>query len=557
MNDETLFSQLLGRTILEVQNLYRSGWQGRSLEVSGGTSYPFDDQFKVVNRNGKVTDKISGERLFNHATDLFPVNDLERDGSAQYSLMKIAEARRIEQDGTPKCFGLYTAYLNKVEGDQILRRRIPDDLPFGQLDLWSSPDPVLRSIQGVFRWYGRDADKMRSASKLVITPSFDRFMFPEKKGKGTYLLPSTKRVPRVDVLWNETDVCHVILVRPFQFEAYVKRFCPAGFVVVAMPVDEEGVGSARYWATVLARALNRDTFVMLDDSLQEETDEVILAVKNQVRKADKKKSSDEKSETIDKNHDEHERWLLVDGLTFLCSVFEGLPVEIQGGVGVMGLRRYGGMCEEGTIARIHFCQGFQLINVASTFAKGVFFRRGYMYGEDILFGQTCLNNDLMSVQLDFVKFLDLTTVCLMVKTSGAHSPFGSGSKSAESRAAASTPNARAAFNLVSSPTASFPASAQSPSAEFTPTRRPNQQQYAATPNSHTVAPFPQLARANEPVALTANMASSTASAADSSQGHAPDTSTNANQPDGDGNVSANDASVESLADVLGNVRLNG
>lgn len=549
MNERNLperFVDLRNRTVEEVRSLYNSvGWQDRDLEVSCGTTYEIKDKFKVVNAKGITTQFISAKKLFDNATDFSPVNDLERDGSAQYGLMKIAEAKRIEQDSTPKCFGLYTSYLNKVEDDESLHGPIPEGLLFRQLDLWCSPDPVLRSIQGAFRWYGCDVDRMRSASKLVVTPSFDRFTFPAERLKGTYLLPSSKRVPTVNTLWNETDVCHVILVRPFQFEAYVKRFCPAGFVVVAMPVDEEGVGSARYWATVLARALNRDTFVMLDDSLQQDTSKVIHAVKNQVRKADKKNG--------ETNRDDHDSWCLVDGLTFLCSVFEGLPVDIQGYVGVMGLRRYGGMCEERTIARIHFCQGFQLINVASTFANGVFFRRGYMYAEDILFGQTCLKRGLMSVQLDFVQFYDLTTSSHMVQSSGAHSPFGSGYKSAESRATASTPNARDAFNLVSSPTAS----AQSPSAEFTPAGTPNQL-FPDTPNSNTIPPpltFPELERENEKVANLAPPTPSTAGTG-SPQGHVPDTATNANQLDDDGGESTSDASVESVADEFRNLGLN-
>lgn len=54
-----------------------------------------------------------------------------------------------------------------------------------------------------------------------------------------------------------------------------------------------------------------------------------------------------------------------------------------------------------------------------------------MYGEDILFGQTCLNNGLMSVQLNAVQFHAVTTQSNSVGTSGQHSPYCSSPKNAD------------------------------------------------------------------------------------------------------------------------------
>lgn len=51
--------------------------------------------------------------------------------------------------------------------------------------------------------------------------------------------------------------------------------CSPISTVATIPTDEEGVGSARYWACTLATALNKDHFIMLDDSYYHEANEII------------------------------------------------------------------------------------------------------------------------------------------------------------------------------------------------------------------------------------------------------------------------------------------
>lgn len=48
---------------------------------------------------------------------------------------------------------------------------------------------------------------------------------------------------------------HIIVCQPFEAKSYATSFVDRGYVVASMPGGEEGVGSARFWCTIIARCL--------------------------------------------------------------------------------------------------------------------------------------------------------------------------------------------------------------------------------------------------------------------------------------------------------------
>lgn len=286
-----------------------------------------------------------------------------------------------------------------------------------QLDFATSRNIFLRAVQGdtsmtypermiAFNGSQRKEtfkERMGRTSRLVITPSFDRYL-SVVGSTGTYLCSDAKN--KTTDLWGieESTTMHIILVRPFQKDAYVREFVPRGFVVATLPSDEEGVGSARYWACMLATYLKKTHFIMLDDSYYHDLNDIVRV-----------------KMVGDKNNLDYKKCTLLHGVKYLEGVFNGTSYKDQ--IGVISLRRHNARVKIQDIVKIDYAQAFQLIHVSVTNKKGVFFRRHISYGEDLMFSQTCINNGLMSIQCNMVQFYDCTTVSKAVKDTGCHSPY--------------------------------------------------------------------------------------------------------------------------------------
>lgn len=166
--------------------------------------------------------------------------------------------------------------------------------------------------------------------RLVVTPSYGR-TDPSK----TYLRSKASDI------WGPQRTLHVLLVRPFERRLYVNKFCPRGFVIVSMPENEEGIGSARFWCVELARVLNRKWFFMIDDSLMEHSKCIKLRV-----------NGPEKTLAFP----------LREAVSLLEALTQDLTSEQCDKIGIVALRRFSGQNMNKQDITIHFCQGLQLIH---------------------------------------------------------------------------------------------------------------------------------------------------------------------------------------------------
>jgi len=214
------------------------------------------------------------------------------------------------------------------------------------------------------------------------------------------------------------ETYHILVTRPSEYMAYCQNFLPKGYLVAKMPESEESVGTARFWCLEIARRLKVDWAFMLDDSLHPEA----------VR-------------------------LASDKLSFVVAVrlFETLKDRLNdyhSKIGILSLRRFRGQNNnQQQVERafpfffpfqtemltahlgfffkvsIHFCQGFQFLNVKELQNKQLYFRRGLFYAEDFIFSQECCQAGLAPLMLTRIEYYDQNTNTSEIKDSGAHSPY--------------------------------------------------------------------------------------------------------------------------------------
>ncbi|RYE52403.1 MAG: hypothetical protein EOP48_16585 [Sphingobacteriales bacterium] len=266
---------------------------------------------------------------------------------------------------------------------------------------------MTKCVQGIINFYGKTKNFQEKlpndlSNRLIITPSFDRYE-RQRKFANSYLFETS-----VEQLWNFSPTTHIILVQPYQRDLYIAEFCPRGFIVATMPHNEEGIGSARFWCTMIAWIFGYPQYFMLDDSYTAKT-----PIKYRPNGDTSKDVQD-----ID--------FTLYEGVIFVEHVFDSLDENAQDKIGILSLRRHGSIQSEPAVVR--FCQGFVYVNVEATaLNNNVFYRRGTLHAEDLLFSQACLEKRLFPVEIQHLRYYDLNTRAYCIGTSGAHSPNLSGS----------------------------------------------------------------------------------------------------------------------------------
>ena len=92
-------------------------------------------------------------------------------------------------------------------------------------------------------------------------------------GKRWVFIPSFRRAQIALLQWphdevmNDDSTIRILVVRPSEFDAYV-RYCGPHFPVIRLPQDEIGVGYARYWIQKIALRLELQFIWMIDDSIK-------------------------------------------------------------------------------------------------------------------------------------------------------------------------------------------------------------------------------------------------------------------------------------------------
>ena len=94
-----------------------------------------------------------------------------------------------------------------------------------------------------------------------------------KKNERWIFIPSFNRAEIALLDWPKDDIVtqnstiRILVVRPSQFEKYVKR-CGDNFPVICLPQDEIGAGYPRFWIQKIALRLKLDFIWMIDDSVE-------------------------------------------------------------------------------------------------------------------------------------------------------------------------------------------------------------------------------------------------------------------------------------------------
>ena len=92
-------------------------------------------------------------------------------------------------------------------------------------------------------------------------------------GKRWVFIPSFRRAQIALLQWphdefmNDDSTIRILVVRPSEFDAYV-RYCGPHFPVIRLPQDEIGAGYARYWIQKIALRLELQFIWMIDDSIK-------------------------------------------------------------------------------------------------------------------------------------------------------------------------------------------------------------------------------------------------------------------------------------------------
>lgn len=394
-----------------------------SFGAGDGKDYKYDDSVLKKQTNGKPSTPkvVMGKLLYKNQTTL----SISRtdDGSSEFALRLVVDAAvQHIPEGTPVVdVSKSRAIQSRVQ--YTSKKSSPNfDKELGKSSKYHFQDQILEqrvvdlalhkrgfAQQGILYFYGsatvlQTIDQLLAApvesQRVVVTPSYERYCSVAGSAE-TYVLSQGS-----NSLWAHPTV-HIILVRPFQRDEYVAKFCTRNYVVVTMPTDEESVGSARFWATIVGYVLHKDAIFMLDDSFCSTS--VIKYRHGQINKKGK-----------------DENFPLEVGVSLLENVFTQLLPEERCVVGVISLRRHGQMPNTKVVI-IDYCQAFLLVNLHATFQAGVFFRRNFFHAEDLLFCQTCLIHGLLTLVLSHVRYYDLNEGSKMIQGTGAHSPHQSGS----------------------------------------------------------------------------------------------------------------------------------
>ncbi len=383
------------------------------LSMEAGDIYPFPDSVlrKKMNSETEVLKKrvVIGKLLYENQTEF--ASSRGDDGTLEYLLkllvsgnsndapIDVSKARALQ--ARKRCI----LDEKRMNVEEILSE---NGLRYESIDLAKEPPKftgsISNAVQGTIHFWAKSQNIFLQCSqnsvgtkRLVITPSFDRY----ERAASTYLGHAKCN------LWPDKETIHIILVQPYQLSLYVAEYCTRGYVVVSMPANEEGVGSARFWAGILADVLGYKQYFMLDDSYSKE--EMIKY---------REGGSTEKG-TKDKGYPLH------IGVGFIEQVFAMLTEEIRNKVGVMSLRRHGSMAKDPVVFR--FCQGFVFVNGHRAHNEcRVYYRRGLLHAEDFLFSQACLEKGLFPVEIQHLRFYDLNITAAAITNTGAHSSSLSG-----------------------------------------------------------------------------------------------------------------------------------
>jgi hypothetical protein len=371
------------------------------LTCSDNNTFPCDAKYKT-------DQKVSGAKIVKNISE-FIISQRKVTITYRSELIEIANCMREKKKyDYGYIFNLAMSEVSSIS-DQDVGGKDYKDYKDYMFDLAGSTSYRLRFLQGILQFFGKATDindirgKLKEGEelnrRLVLTPSFERHSI-----KGNYIINGD-----VKSLWGDGPRIHCIICRPCEFLHY-KKCAERGFVVISMPQDEEGVGSARFWCLVVAWLFKVDWALMIDDSI---SNEFPIRLKEGYHF-----SGDYKSHSSKNNPDQYKA---LGAVMFIEQLIQRLIDDKRdGNFGVIGLRRYSQFNRNSQNAVIKFNQGFQYINVKQAFLKQVYFRRGLFNKEDLVFCQECLSKGLLPVCLTYVQYYDQSQG--LIQRTGAHSP---------------------------------------------------------------------------------------------------------------------------------------